>query len=162
MEFAVMVVPEQAPLVFSSLKLAHIPYVMHIESEAYPEPWTYNMFRQELDNENSYFCVVFSSDTLIGYGGFWLMVDEAHITRVTIVPELRGRGMAKILMVHLLQAAAERGAVVARLEVRESNLPALRLYENMGFIREGRRKAYYQNSNEDAIVMMKPMESLSS
>ena len=146
---------EHITLQFVPLALEHIPYVMHIENEAYPEPWTYNMFRQELENENSYFCVMFLNGGLAGYGGFWLIVDEAHVTRVTIIPALRGQGLSHRLMNHLLDVASACDALVARLEVRESNRPALQLYETLGFLREGRRKAYYQSSNEDAIVMVK-------
>jgi len=130
---------------------------MHIEGEAYPEPWTYQMFRQELDNGQGYFCVMYFNEEIAGYGGFWLLLDEAHITRVTTVSRLRGMGLGRRLMRHLLETASERGAVVARLEVRESNAAALHLYESLGFLREGRRKAYYQNTNEDAIVMVRKL-----
>lgn len=154
-----MSLPEPSPLFFSRLRLEYIPRIMLIEGQAYPEPWTYNMFRQELENECSYFCAMFQNDLMVGYGGFWLLLDEAHITRVTVIPELRGQGLARKLMFHLLEAAVDHGAVVARLEVRESNAPALALYERLGFLREGRRKAYYQRSNEDAIVMVKKLVS---
>lgn len=150
-----MAAMEHASLSFSSFVMDHIPAVMHIEGEAYPEPWTYQMFRQELDNRQGYFCVMHFNEEIAGYGGFWLLLDEAHITRVTTVSRLRGMGLGRRLMHHLLETATERGAVVARLEVRESNLAALHLYESLGFLREGRRKAYYQNTNEDAIVMVK-------
>lgn len=145
---------------FSRLALEHIPYVMYIENDAYPEPWTYNMFRQELDNEASYFCVMHMGGGIAGYGGFWLLVDEAHFTRVTVVPALRGNGLGRELMNHLVDAALARGAEIARLEVRESNISAIKLYEKMGFLREGRRKAYYQTSNEDAIVMVKRIKAI--
>lgn len=148
---------EHATLVFSPFAIEHIPAVMHIEGEAYPEPWTYQMFRQELENRQGYFCVMYFNEEIAGYGGFWLLLDEAHITRVTTVSRLRGMGLGRRMMKHLLETAGEQGATVARLEVRESNLCALRLYESLGFLREGRRKAYYQNTNEDAIVMVKKL-----
>lgn len=152
-----MAAMEQSAIVFSPLAMEHIPVIMHIEGEAYPEPWTYNMFRQELENAYSYFCVMFFDDGVAGYGGFWLLLDEAHVTRVTTVSGLRGMGLGRRLMEHLLATALARGASVARLEVRESNFAALHLYERLGFLREGRRKAYYQNTNEDAIVMVKKL-----
>lgn len=153
-----MSLPEPAPLFFAPLMLEYIPRIMLIESKAYPEPWTYNMFRQELENGNSYFCAMFQNGVMVGYGGFWLLLDEAHITRVTVIPELRCQGFALKLMQHLLEVALVRGAVVARLEVRESNYAAQALYDKMGFIREGRRKAYYHSSNEDAIVMVRKIQ----
>lgn len=152
-----MAAMEHVSLIFSPFAMDHIPAVMHIESEAYPEPWTYQMFRQELENRQGYFCVMYFNEEIAGYGGFWLLLDEAHITRVTAVSRLRGMGLGRRMMQHLLEIATERGAVVARLEVRESNLAALHLYESLGFLREGRRKAYYQNTNEDAIVMVKKL-----
>lgn len=154
-----MAASEAAPLSFSRLSQEYIPAVMQIETEAYPDPWTYNMFRQEIYNENSHFYLLFSGNVLAGYGGFWLLLDEIHITRMTIIPALRGRGLAKQLMGYLFDVARKCGAETARLEVRESNRTALRLYESLGFVQEGCRKAYYRHSNEDAIVMARAIEA---
>ncbi|MFA7691359.1 MAG: ribosomal protein S18-alanine N-acetyltransferase [Candidatus Hydrogenedentes bacterium] len=140
---------------FSPLQLEDIPFLVLMEGASYPDPWTYNMFRQEIDGPISYFCVVFQNDQRIGYGGFWLLFDEAHITRVTITLEMRGRQFGMRLMNHLLDEARKRSAHVARLEVRESNQTAITLYERLGFFREGVRKGYYAQTNENAIVMSK-------
>lgn len=148
----------QQEVYFLPLDLEHIPLIIPIENEAYPEPWSYNMFRQELENEMSYFCVMFLPNILSGYGGYWLIADEAHLTRVTIAPQFRGYGLSKKLMAHLQETARTQGATTLRLEVRETNLPAIGLYYTLGFIEEGRRKAYYRNSNEDAIVMVKRID----
>ena len=136
----------------------HIPHVLHIERDAYPEPWTFNMLRDEVDQAARYFCLMYEQDILVGYGGFWMLLDEAHITRVTIVNEQRGRGLSKILTQHILERASVSGARYARLEVRESNTPAIRLYESLGFVQDGFRKGYYQHTNENAILMSKELE----
>ncbi|HOH31660.1 MAG TPA: ribosomal protein S18-alanine N-acetyltransferase [Candidatus Hydrogenedentes bacterium] len=148
-----MAASEHEPLSFSRLAPHHIPLLIPLETESYPEPWTFNMFLQEVSNENSRFFLMFEGSRLAGYGGFWLLMDEIHITRVTIAPSLRGRGLAKSLMEYLFKAAHQCGAHSAWLEVRASNLRAIRLYEGLGFVHKGCRKAYYQRTNEDAMVM---------
>lgn len=152
-----MAIQEQHALLFTPLTLDHIPHVLHIERDAYPEPWTFNMLRDEVDQAARYFCLMYRSGTLVGYGGFWLLLDEAHITRITIVKEYRGRGLSKFLMTHILVQAKNSGARIARLEVREKNLPAIRLYDGLGFVREGLRKGYYQHTKEDALLMSKEL-----
>ncbi len=154
-----MAIQKQACIRFAAMRLDHIPYILRIEAEAYPEPWTYNMMRQEMDNKSGYFCVMVRDDGLIGYGGFWMLMEEAHITRVTISRSQRGQGLSKCVMNHLLDEAAARGAQVVRLEVREGNWPAIRLYAGLGFVEEGRRIGYYQRTNENAICMAKPLNS---
>ena len=152
-----MAIQEQHVLSFTPLTLDHIPHVLHIERDAYPEPWTFNMLRDEVDQPARYFCLMYRRGILTGYGGFWLLLDEAHITRVTIAKEYRGRGFSKFLMTHILVQAKKDGACIARLEVREKNLPAIRLYDGLGFVREGIRKGYYQHTNEDAVLMSKEL-----
>lgn len=152
-----MAIQEQQTLYFTPLTLDHVPHVLHIERDAYPEPWTFNMLRDEVDQASRYFCLMYEQDILVGYGGFWMLLDEAHITRVTIVSEQRGRGLSRILTHHILDKAVASGARYARLEVRENNTPALRLYDGLGFIRDGLRKGYYQHTNENAILMSKSL-----
>lgn len=152
-----MAIQEQHALFFTPLTLDHIPHVLHIERDAYPEPWTFNMLRDEVDQVARYFCLMYRKGILCGYGGFWLLLDEAHITRVTIVKEYRARGLSKFLMTHLMAQAKKSGAGVARLEVRENNIPAIRLYDGLGFVREGIRRGYYQHSNANALIMSKTL-----
>ena len=153
-----MAIQEEQALYFIPLTLDHVPHVLHIERDAYPEPWTFNMLRAEVDQVARYFCLMYEQEILVGYGGFWMLLDEAHITRVTIVSAQRGRGLSKILTRHILDQAVKSGARFARLEVRENNSPALRLYDGLGFVRDGLRKGYYQRTNENAILMSKELE----
>jgi len=140
-------------LAFERFQAKDLSAVMAIELEAYPEPWTENMFRQELGNASSEFFVVFFEGVLVGYGGFWRVAGEAHITSVTIACDYRGRGFGRGLVEYLLRIAGDLGLTEATLEVRESNLRAYNLYKNMGFEVIGRRKGYYRKTNEDALVM---------
>ncbi len=153
-----MALREEQMVHFTPMALWYIPHVLHIEHEAYPDPWTFNMLRKELENECSYFYLMYdASDSLVGYGGYWLILDEAHVTRVTITSRMRGTGLASLLMRHIIEDAEKKGARCLRLEVRETNIAAIRLYEKFGFITEGRRVGYYPRSKEDAILMKKEL-----
>ncbi|MBN2307582.1 MAG: ribosomal protein S18-alanine N-acetyltransferase [Candidatus Hydrogenedentes bacterium] len=141
-------------LQYVPLAQEHLDRIMAIEVEAYPEPWTRGMFVDELRNPRSHFDVVFLDEALVGYGGFWLVLDEAHITSVTVCRDQRGRGYGRRLMEHLLERARTVGARLATLEVRMSNLTARNLYLSLGFRPVGIRKDYYPRSHEDAMVML--------
>ena len=152
-----MSVSEQIALRFAPLMDKHLPDVMAIEREAYPEPWPTHIFRQEIRSKLSCFHVAFSDDTLIGFAGFWRVADEAHITSVTLRRDYRGRGLGRRLLIHLLDEATRLGIRVATLEVRASNYPARKLYRSFGFQNVGRREGYYSRTDEDAIVMARDL-----
>ncbi|MFP6614916.1 MAG: ribosomal protein S18-alanine N-acetyltransferase [Candidatus Hydrogenedentota bacterium] len=130
-----------------------IPVLQLIEDEAYPEPWTTGMFRDETRNKNSFFYVAYIRDILIGYSGFWLLLDDAHITSVTVESDHRGCGYGREQLSHLIELARTHEALTITLEVRESNLTARTMYLDFGFKDIGFRKGYYAKSGEDAIVM---------
>ncbi len=144
---------------FERITADYLDEVMGIEVEAYPEPWSRGMFREEIKSPRSYFYLAFQEDKLVGYGGFWLVLDEAHITSVTIRSSSRGQGLGRDLTQFLLKAAMDAGAQVATLEVRASNLTARNLYESEGFRQVGLRKGYYPKSKEDAVVMLKELNA---
>lgn len=93
------------------------------------------------------------SPPLVGYGGFWLMVGEAHISTLAVKPDYRRRGIGELLLVAMLDRAAELGAEVMTLEVRVSNLAAQNLYRKYAFQQVGRRRLYYSDRGEDALIM---------
>ena len=90
---------------------------------------------------------------MVGYAGFWLIVDEAHIGTIAVHPLWRQRGLGEKLLVTLLRQARELGAVLATLEVRPGNQAAQRLYRRHGFAEVGQRKRYYQDNGEDALLL---------
>ncbi|HEV2126432.1 MAG TPA: ribosomal protein S18-alanine N-acetyltransferase [Chloroflexota bacterium] len=90
---------------------------------------------------------------VVGYGGLWLMVDEAHVTSVAVHPSFRGRGLGELLMFCLLEIAVQCGARWVTLEVRVSNTTAQALYKKLGFREAGIRPRYYTDNNEDAVIM---------
>lgn len=154
-----MSVAREQRLDYGPLRPELLDAIMAIEQEAYPEPWSRGMFLDELRSPRSYFCVVYLHDTLIGYGGFWHVLDEAHITSVTIARDCRGHGYGRELMYHLLDTARYRNVHQVTLEVRQSNVAARTLYESLGFQRAGTRKGYYSSTGEDALIMTKDFGS---
>ena len=91
--------------------------------------------------------------TVVGYGGIWLTVDEAHITTIASAHEFRGYGVVELVLNGLIDLGLELGARFMTLEVRVSNVVAQNLYLKYGFEARGTRKRYYTDNNEDALVM---------
>jgi [ribosomal protein S18]-alanine N-acetyltransferase len=122
--------------------------------------WSENSYQRELTNENSHFLAVTVDSPpndpmgdIIGFGCFWSILDEAHITLLGIHPEHQGKGLGQMLLRSLLDRAREIEMARATLEVRASNLGAIHIYEKHGFQTVGRRKKYYQDNDEDGIIM---------
>lgn len=148
-----MSVSEERALHYRRIFEDDIPELLLADQEAYPDPWTTGMFLQEINNGASQFFVARLSGQIAAYGGFWLVLDEAHITKITVLPQHRGQGVGRELLDWLLRRAESMGANIARLEVRESNAAARALYEAAGFREIGIRKGYYTQNNESAVVM---------
>lgn len=128
--------------------------VMEIENQSFSIPWSRDAFLNELEhNHLSTYLVAEDGENLAGYCGVWLVVDEAHITNVAVLPDYRGRGLGEGLMRKIMDIAIEFGARVMTLEVRISNMPAQHLYRKLGFKDGGIRKRYYSDNQEDALVM---------
>jgi len=129
--------------------------VMIIEQEAFSLPWSRQSYENELKNQYANYLVVDYQGDVGGYGGIWVVFDEAHITNVAVASSFRGRGWGRALMSELEALARRKRAVRILLEVRPSNRAALAMYHGLGFMVSGLRKQYYSDNNEDAIVMVK-------
>lgn len=128
--------------------------VMEIEHESFTIPWSRKSFCEELErNTCARYLVVEDEGRVVGYGGMWFVVDEAHVTNIAIRRDSRGKGMGKFLMENMLQFAADSGMVFMTLEVRRSNEVAQHLYRTHGFVDVGYRKRYYEDNHEDALIM---------
>jgi len=163
------------PFVVEKMCLADVPQVMVIEQESFPLPWPERAYRYELtQNQNSHYVVLrlqatFSAANwrarlkrlwprgarapIIGYGGFWMIAGEAHISTIAVASEWRRRGMGELLLWHMLKQALAMNAFEATLEVRVSNQIAQNLYHKYEFKQVGRRRRYYQDNGEDAWIM---------
>lgn len=137
---------------FEPLRFEHLRQMAEIEKEAFDMPWTENMFIPELNCADATYLVGTRGDEVVCYGGFHTVLDEAHITNIAVKSTQRGRGIGKFLMSALLAKAREKGVKSITLEVRDNNVPAIRLYESFGFRTEGVRKRYY-NNKYDALIM---------
>ncbi len=135
-------------------RVSDLPSILAIEREAFPTPWSEEDFRQEFRKPYSYFWVAVNKEgEVIGYICFWLVADEMQLANLAVQKAWRRRGIGQSLLRLALKVARLRGARRAILEVRENNLPAIRLYRRLGFQIEGVRRAYYRDTGEDALLM---------
>jgi ribosomal-protein-alanine N-acetyltransferase len=131
-----------------------IPAVHAIESASFPTPWPPYAFRGELEtNRMAHYLVVRAGSRVVAYAGFWLMVDEAHVTTFAVLPVYRRRGIGGRLLSEVMELSAALGASVVTLEVRLGNAAARRLYQRFGFRPVGVRPRYYSDNGEDALIM---------
>ena len=135
-----------------------LPGVVEIDRQSFPIPWPERTYRYELKENSSAHLFVASdsggaSSEVIGYVGYWMLVDEAHISTIAVHPDYRRRGLGEQLLLAALRHALKLGAVEATLEVRASNLAAQNLYRKYGFEEVGQRQHYYRDNGEDAILM---------
>ena len=129
--------------------------VLAIEEASFNNPTTREWYEGELKRPEVCFLYVLRTPDkpVAGFCAFWLVIDQAHINNLAVLPELRGRGLGTQLLEAVIAEALHLGAILLTLEVRQSNEPALRLYEKAGFYREGVRKNYYTNPIEDALIL---------
>lgn len=141
--------PQLAPLT-----VADLDEVAAIERLSFAAPWPTSAYATELTtNRLARYVGARMDGALVGFGGIWLMVDEAHVTTMAVLPAHRQKGVATALLLELLREARRGGARVATLDVRVSNVDAQRLYRAFGFVEVGRRIRYYDDNGEDALVM---------
>jgi ribosomal-protein-alanine N-acetyltransferase len=143
---------------FRTMAETDIANIMAIEEKSYDFPWTEGIFRDCL--RVGYYCqVIASSDEIAGYGVMTVGAGEAHIVNLCVKPELRQRGLGNRMLVHLMEQARELGVEIMLLEVRPSNLVAVKLYMDKGFNEIGIRKAYYPSrfGREDALILARAL-----
>jgi len=172
------------PLVITPLTLADLDVIMALERACFKDPWTRRMYVTDLtENELATYRALrlplndvawqmayrsrhgaagqllagasAAAGPILAYGGFWLMVDEAHIATIATRPEWRGCGLGLRLMLELLDLAIAQGARTSTLEVRGGNVPAQQLYARLGYEVVGRRRHYYRDG-EDGVLMTTP------
>lgn len=133
----------------------HIKEVSAIEMQLFSRPWTEENFRESIKMENTIFVVAKMSNTdeVVGYCGLYQSFEDGDITNVAVKKSSQRQGVAKKMLVSLLRLAKERGIDNVMLEVRQSNVPAISLYEKIGFVNIGVRKGFYIEPKEDANLM---------
>ncbi|MBC7074923.1 MAG: ribosomal protein S18-alanine N-acetyltransferase [Syntrophomonadaceae bacterium] len=132
-----------------------IDEVMGIEKSSFSLPWARESYFAELRNDLAAYLVCEYEGKVAGYGGIWVVLEEAHITNVAVSEQFRRSGIGKTLMCALEKIAREKKAARIILEVRPSNSAALTMYRGLGYVPAGIRKRYYYDNGEDAIIMVK-------
>jgi ribosomal-protein-alanine N-acetyltransferase len=142
-------------LVINELEKSDIDSVYAIEENAYGNHhWSKDAFYSEVNNKVAkYYTAKLVDGTVVGYMGTWHIVDEAHITTIAVDKKYLRNKIGEALIVKSLKDCYNEFIKYITLEVRVSNIPAIRLYEKYGFKSLGTRKGYYQDNNEDALIM---------
>ena len=133
--------------------------VWAVESQVFNNPWSRSAFVDEMtDNDLAHYLVLEDQGIIAGYAGMWIVVDEAHVTNIALLPDYQRQGLGEKLVRELIKTARERYAVMMTLEVRPSNTVAQSLYSKLGFLPQGIRRAYYSDNQEDALIMTCKLE----
>lgn len=141
-------------LEFRSMTMGDIGTIAAIERESFTSPWSEEAFRNELQsNLFAKYMIMEEEGVILGYGGMWLIVDEAHVTNIAVREIYRGQGLGERLLREMMRTAHWMGAQRMTLEVRVSNEIAKSLYRKLGFYPSGIRPGYYSDNQEDALIM---------
>ena len=133
----------------------HVPQVAELEKICFADPWSERSVASELENPLSYWLVALEGDTIAGYVGSQTVLGETDMMNVAVCPDYRRQGIAEGLILALIADLKARESHCLTLEVRDSNASARALYEKLGFSEIGRRKNYYRNPKEDALILRK-------
>jgi ribosomal-protein-alanine N-acetyltransferase len=131
----------------------YLEQILEIEKVSFPSPWSMKAFKSEIQNKSACLWVLIEDQILSGYMCFWMFDSEIQLINIAVHPEKRQRGLGEYLLTKMIEDCISKAKHYIWLEVRPSNAAAKRLYQKMGFGEVGRRKRYYSDTNEDAIVM---------
>ena len=139
------------------LQESDLEEVAKIEAEAFPSPWSNKTFLKEINNNFAYYLVGRLKGEIVAYIGCWLLDDQIHITTLATRLKYRKNGFATEMLHELLAQAKEMDKEKASLEVRVSNKTAQQMYVKEGFFKIAKKRSYYKDNGEDAIVMWKQL-----
>ena len=145
-------------MTFTEMKQIHVAQVAELEKLCFADPWSEKSIASELGNIWSYWVVALDGERVVGYIGSQSSADETDVMNVAVHPDYRRRGIAESLIEVLIRELKNRGSHALMLEVRDSNEPAIALYEKLGFQQVGLRKNYYHNPKEHARILRKEWE----
>ncbi len=144
---------EETRLTFRAMTTDDADAVAALEEKSFAMPWKREDFWREAQNELATYIVGELDGKIVAYAGAWVSFNQAEVMSVAVEPSLRGQGVGTILFGELVKAVKARGASAITLEVRPSNTPAIKLYKSFGLRSVGRRKGYYLDNGEDALIM---------
>jgi len=136
----------------------HVAQIAALEKICFSDPWSERSIASELDNKLAFWLVAAEGEQVAGYIGSQTVLDETDMMNVAVHPDFRRLGIAEALVNELVENLKKMGSHCLTLEVRASNAPAISLYEKLGFHEIGRRRNYYRNPREDALILRKEWE----
>jgi ribosomal-protein-alanine N-acetyltransferase len=148
-----------APYRLRPLLVGDLTAVSVIEQDSFPTPTKKSAYEYELtQNQVAHYQALLMEPgsgpaQLVGYAGYWVLADEIHVSIIAVAPDLRGKGLGELLFLNMLYLSYEEQAALVTLEVRERNVSAQSLYSKYLFEVVGRRRRYYRDTGEDAILM---------
>jgi len=131
--------------------------VVNIEKQVFPDPWSYQAFKSDLENDLAYMIVAEKENAVAGYSCLYILLGEVQLGNFAVAPDTRRQGVARAMMSEIIKVGGERNCDSIFLEVRESNATARQLYLSFGFRVVGRRVGYYRQPNENAVLMVKEL-----
>ena len=145
-------------MIIDKMNSSHVAQIAQLEKICFSDPWSEKSIASELDNKLAFWLVAAEGDTVAGYIGSQTVIDETDMMNVAVHPDFRRQGIAEELVNTLVDNLKQMGSHSLTLEVRAANAPAIALYEKLGFSEIGRRKNYYRNPREDALILRKEWE----
>lgn len=142
-------------MILREMMIDDLEQVLEIEEELFSVPWTREGFFTFLTRDDSMFLVVEEKEKILGYCGLLMVLDEGDVLNVAVRKDRQREGIGNFLMESLIRLSGQLGISTIHLEVRKGNETAIRLYERLGFERDGIRKGYYTDPVEDAVLMTK-------
>ena len=145
-------------MIITKMGAQHVAQVAALEKLCFSDPWSEKSVGSELENPLSLWLVAEEEGAVWGYVGSQTVMGETDMMNVAVHPDYRNQGIATALIVGLVEELLRQGSHCLTLEVRASNETAIRVYERLGFTELGRRKNYYRNPREDALILRKEWE----
>ena len=145
-------------MMIESMNSSHVAQIAALEKICFSDPWSEKSVASELENKLALWLVAVEGNRVAGYIGSQTVMDETDMMNVAVHPDFRRKGIAEALVNGLVEHLKTMGSHCLTLEVRASNAPAIALYEKLGFHEIGRRKNYYRNPREDALILRKEWE----
>lgn len=142
-------------MIIETMNAAHVAQIAQLEKTCFSDPWSEKSVASELNNPLALWLTAVEGERVTGYIGSQTVMDETDMMNVAVHPDFRRRGIAEALVNELVARLKSRESRSLTLEVRASNLSAITLYEKLGFSQIGRRKNYYRNPREDALILRK-------
>ena len=145
-------------MIIKRMTSEHVPQIAFLEKLCFHDPWSESSIASELNNSLSLWLVAMEDDTVVGYVGSQTVLGWTDMMNIAVHPDHRRKKIGEQLVLSLEEELRKQESTCLTLEVRASNEPAKSLYYKLGFLEVGRRKNYYRNPKEDALILRKEWE----